>query len=76
MPLYEYVCPDCGLRFELLRPLRQASEAAPCPTCQSDAGRVPSTFCALSQDESGLTSSIGGNSCASCGAPSCDTCAL
>ncbi|HCP59975.1 MAG TPA: hypothetical protein DIT43_00075, partial [Dehalococcoidia bacterium] len=54
MPLYEYICPGCGLKFELLRPLRQASEAASCPACHSDAGRVPSPFCALSQDESGL----------------------
>ncbi len=76
MPIYEYVCPGCDLKFELLRPLSQAGEAASCPRCQQSAGRVLSTFASFSTDESGLTSPVGGNSCASCGATSCDTCGM
>ena len=76
MPIYEYVCSDCGLKFELLRPLSQASDEASCPQCRNNAKRILSTFASFSKDESGLTSSIGGSSCAACGATSCNTCGL
>lgn len=76
MPIYEYVCSDCDLKFELIRPLSRADEGAPCPHCQNTAQRVLSTFACFSTDESGFTSSIGGDSCASCDAASCDTCGL
>ncbi|MFH0769724.1 MAG: zinc ribbon domain-containing protein [Chloroflexota bacterium] len=74
MPIYEYMCPDCKLKFELLRPLSQASEAAACPHCHKSAKRLLSTFACFSKDESGFPSTVGGSSCASCGATSCDTC--
>ncbi len=76
MPIYEYVCSDCGLKFELLRRLSQANEKAPCPSCHNSAERIFSSFACFSKDESGLTNPIAGtgSSCASCGAPSCDSC--
>ena len=74
MPIYEYLCSSCELKFELLRSLSKASEGASCPQCQNTAQRVLSTFACFSKDEGGLTSSVGGSSCASCGATSCDTC--
>ena len=74
MPIYEYECPNCNLKFELLRQLSQADEGASCPHCHNAAKRLISTFCSFSKDESGSTSSIGGSSCASCGAGSCNTC--
>jgi len=74
MPIYEYVCSDCDLKFELLRPLSRAGEAASCPRCHQSAERILSTFASFSTDESGLTTPIGGNSCTSCGATSCDSC--
>lgn len=76
MPIYEYVCSDCDVKFELLRRLSQSTEGASCPHCQSNAERVLSVFACFSRDESGMSSMIGGNSCASCGADSCDTCAM
>jgi len=76
MPIYEYVCPGCDLRFELLRPLSQADEGASCPHCHNSAERILSTFCSRSKDDTGQTSSIGGSSCASCGTASCNTCGL
>ena len=74
MPIYEYVCSDCNLKFELLRPLSQANEGTFCPSCHQSAERILSTFACFTTDESGLTSPVGGNSCTSCGLPSCDTC--
>ncbi len=76
MPMYEYMCPDCKTKFELLRPLSQVNETASCPQCHQNAERVLSTFACFSTDESGLTSPVGGSSCASCGATSCDTCSI
>lgn len=76
MPIYEYVCPTCEVKFELLRPLSQAKEAASCPQCHNSAERVLSTFACFTTDESGMSSVVGGSSCASCSASSCDTCAM
>jgi putative FmdB family regulatory protein len=42
MPVYEYQCPDCEVRFELLRPAREAPLDQPCPTCDADSKRVMS----------------------------------
>ncbi len=39
MPLYEFVCPECG-SFEERRPFSQATEPAHCPTCGDPATRV------------------------------------
>jgi len=34
MPLYEYQCDDCGIRFEkLFKSISAADNAAPCPEC-------------------------------------------
>ncbi len=33
MPLYEFVCDECGQPFELLVGFSQADEAQTCPTC-------------------------------------------
>jgi len=74
MPIYEYVCPDCDLKFELLRPLSQANEGASCPQCQSTAKRILSAFCSVSKDENGQTAPIGGSSCGGCSTTDCGSC--
>ncbi|MFC1987373.1 FmdB family zinc ribbon protein [Chloroflexota bacterium] len=76
MPIYEYACPDCGLKFEVLRPLSQAGEAASCPKCKQNAKRILSTFACFSTNDSGLTASVGGSSCSSCGSTGCSTCGM
>ena len=74
MPLYEYACPSCEVKFELIRPMSQATEASECPSCQHDAERILSNFACFTVDDSGLSAPLGGSPCASCGADSCDTC--
>lgn len=76
MPIYEYVCPRCDYKFELLRPFSPSAKTAPCPHCQQIAERILSVFACFSVDERGLSSPVGGNSCASCEAASCDTCGI
>jgi len=79
MPIYEYICSDCSFKFELLRPLSQASEKVSCPRCHHhSAERKLSAFASFSRDESGVTTPIAGtgSSCAGCNASSCSTCGL
>jgi putative FmdB family regulatory protein len=48
MPLYEYFCEPCDGIFEELRPMREATEAVPCPECFKDAKRImPTSFTAF-----------------------------
>lgn len=48
MPLYEYICSDGHGMFELLRPVREASNPQPCPQCDAESRRVmPKDFAAF-----------------------------
>jgi len=48
MPLYEYYCEPCNGIFEVLRPMREASEPYPCPLCDHDGMRImPTSFSAF-----------------------------
>ncbi|MCK5576936.1 MAG: zinc ribbon domain-containing protein [Dehalococcoidales bacterium] len=76
MPLYEYVCSQCGCRFELIRPITRANEEAPCPRCRHESERILSRFSSFSKDSSGLSTPVGGSSCTSCSTASCDSCSL
>jgi putative FmdB family regulatory protein len=61
MPIYEYVCPSCEKKFEMLRPMSRAAEKAFCPECKHEAERVLSTFACCTTDESGMTQAIAGS---------------
>ena len=78
MPIYEYVCRDCGLKFELLRSLSQVDEKASCPRCHNSAERKLSIFASFSRNEAGESTPVAGtgSSCSSCGAANCSTCGL
>jgi putative FmdB family regulatory protein len=76
MPIYEYICPDCKTKFELMRPISRSSEPADCPKCKHVANRALSRFVCRSGSEFGTTAPIagGGGGCASCGGGSCSSC--
>jgi len=79
MPIYEYVCNDCKLKFEARRPMSQATEGADCPKCGKKAGRVFSRFahCGGEMDFADYAMpSGGGGGCASCSSGSCSTCGM
>ena len=78
MPIYEYVCSECDSKFEMLRPLSQSDEGAPCPHCHKPARRKLSTFACFSINDSGVSAPIAGtgSSCNSCSSSSCTTCGL
>jgi putative FmdB family regulatory protein len=60
MPIYEFVCPDCGHAFE---DLVRAGERPDCPECGG--GRAEKRF---------STFGVGGSSAASMPAGPCGTC--
>lgn len=40
MPLYQYLCPTCKLRFEKIGQAARSEDPAACPTCQRPAPRA------------------------------------
>jgi len=40
MPIYEYICPKCGLKFEILSSLSDFNKKVPCLKCQHTAQRL------------------------------------
>jgi putative FmdB family regulatory protein len=42
MPIYEYICDNCGLQFEMLKGISQSDESEKCPECDAVAQKVPS----------------------------------
>jgi putative FmdB family regulatory protein len=71
MPLYEYVCSDCDIRFDQLRRVARMDEPASCPQGHADSRRVLSMFAALTKDGIGEGVAMGGGGgcgggCANC----------
>jgi putative FmdB family regulatory protein len=78
MPLYEYRCADCEIKFEALRRMSQADSAIACVRCEgTNTSRAISLFAAISKGNGGESRSLGGKSgCASCSGASCATCGV
>ena len=74
MPLYEYYCPVCDQRFELLRPMARAGEPATCPAGHADAERLISVFSAFAKSADGDVSPVASSGCATCSADDCGSC--
>jgi putative FmdB family regulatory protein len=58
MPLYEYFCPPCGSRFEVLRPQSQMDDAATCPSGHTTNNRVLSLFAPIAKSTQGGTATL------------------
>jgi len=74
MPLYEYYCPVCDQRFELLRPMARASDPATCPAGHGDAERVISVFSTFAKSADGDVSSVASSGCTTCSTDDCGSC--
>ena len=74
MPIYEYVCLDCGERFEILKMIKDADSIENCVRCEREhTSRLLSLFYA----QSGGRVVAGGNaSCTSCSGGSCAGCGV
>ena len=73
MPIYEYVCQDCGARFEALRAMKDADQPITCKKCYGPrTNRALSLFNATSGGQTvthanGGCGGCAGDTCASCG---------
>jgi putative FmdB family regulatory protein len=76
MPLYEYYCPTCSQKFEILRPMSRSDEPAPCPEGHAGAERVVSLFASFSKAGDGSIAPVGGSPCTACSAGTCNTCSV
>ncbi len=75
MPIYEYFCPSCQSKFELLRSMHCINEDAFCSTCNTIGQKLLSAFISLSKDSAGVSSLIGGSDkCAGCAQSTCASC--
>jgi putative FmdB family regulatory protein len=73
MPIYEYLCKDCGRRFEMLRSIREADSPITCKSCQSlQTQRALSVFFAQSSSKTIAGGNSGG--CSGCSSGSCSSC--
>ena len=67
MPLYEYRCPACAARFELLQRMGEGADAVRCPECGAvRVERQLSTFAAAVSGGHGVETEAFG-----CGRPAC-----
>ncbi|WP_027184130.1 FmdB family zinc ribbon protein [Desulfovibrio inopinatus] len=78
MPIYEYVCDECGKEFEEI--VFGDPESVPCPKCSSTKTHKLMSRCRTGRSGGELgpmTSSApssGGGGCAGCSGGSCSTC--
>jgi putative FmdB family regulatory protein len=60
MPLYEYVCKDCGQPFEKMMRFSEINLSPGCPTCAStNTQKQISLFASSGSSSSGSTASCG-----------------
>jgi len=71
MPLYEYVCPDCEVKFEELRPLSRMDDPANCRQGHRAGRRVLSVFAAMTRDAMGDAVPVGGGGGCAGGCTNC-----
>ncbi|HPC84472.1 MAG TPA: zinc ribbon domain-containing protein [Thermoanaerobaculaceae bacterium] len=68
MPLYEYVCQQCGRRFEVLQRMGATAEGLSCPACGSgEVRKAFSTFASSVPAAGGSSLPCGKPSSAGCG---------
>jgi putative FmdB family regulatory protein len=70
MPIYEYFCPKCAAKFEELRPLARADDAAVCAKGHRGATRTLSVFAMSAKGSDGESLPSMGGGCA-CGGGGC-----
>ncbi|MBP7798092.1 MAG: zinc ribbon domain-containing protein [Thermoanaerobaculaceae bacterium] len=68
MPLYEYVCQQCGKRFEVLQRVGATADGLSCPSCGGqEVTKAFSTFASSVPTGSGAALPCGKPSSAGCG---------
>ena len=71
MPVYEYYCRSCESKFEKLRPISAAEQAAVCPAGHEGAARTISVFATFSRGAGEEPLPMIGGGCGCGGACAC-----
>jgi putative FmdB family regulatory protein len=72
MPLYEYICNDCGHQFETLRSMKDADKPVSCKKCLGEhTHRAISVFFAQADGRSVVAT---GGGCGGCNGGTCSSC--
>jgi len=79
MPIYEYYCPKCQKKVELLRSISSIDDPAECPSCRGIAQRNITSFScrtkvAATAGAPAEDFSLGGGSCSGCSTSDCSSC--
>ncbi len=72
MPIYEYVCQECGRKFEALRSMKDADSPIICKYCHATNTRRALSVCNCQSD--GRAIAGGGGGCSGCAGGSCGSC--
>ncbi len=72
MPIYEYVCQECGVRFEQMRSINEADRPIACQSCASS--RTYRAISVFSATSGGRVIASSGGGCSSCAGGSCASC--
>ena len=74
MPIYEYVCLECDIKFDALRSMSEADAPIHCENCDSDhTSRAISLFAAHS---GGRVVAGAGSTCSTCTSSNCSSCEI
>jgi putative FmdB family regulatory protein len=70
LPIYEYVCDECSLKFDRLQP--SGTRYAECPECGIPSRKALSLFAAVITGDDGEMSSVAGmGGCSGCAGGTC-----
>lgn len=70
MPIYEYVCPECKVKFDRLQPA--GTSHAECPDCGLPSKKAPSLFSAFVSTDSDFPEPVAGmGGCGGCAGGAC-----
>lgn len=72
MPIYEYVCLNCGEKFEAMRLMKDADAPIPCRHCESE--HITRKLSVFFASRGGRTVAGTASGCAGCSGGSCATC--
>ena len=73
MPVYEYECKNCGLKFETMRSMKDADLPIHCQSCNSPKTKRALSVC-FSHSEGKEISHQPASSCTHCSGGSCSNC--
>lgn len=74
MPIYEYICEDCGKEFDAIRPLSKSEEPMDCKECNSPRTKRKLSLCYAHSDGRSVTTTTSSGGCGGCSGGSCSNC--